>query len=94
MAWRATVALWSKGIFTLSVLADVPLTDAELEKFAALEGLQSIAIGAGPSSESVARLQKSIPQCSVAMRHKDRRIAIYKPGGEFELRQPSPVVQK
>lgn len=76
------------------LLVDVPLTDAELEKFAVLKGLKSIAIGPGPTSEAVSRLQKSVPQCTVASRQKDGRIFAYKPGGQFEIRQPPPLVQK
>lgn len=76
------------------LLVDVPITDAELEKFAVLKRLKSLAIGPGPSSEAVSRLQKSVPQCLVSLRQKDGRIYAYKPGGQFELRQPPPLVQK
>jgi hypothetical protein len=76
------------------LLVDVPFTDDDLERLGDIKGLQSIAIGPGPSSEAVSRLQKSVPQCMVSMRQRDGRIFVYKPGGQFELRQPPPIVQK
>lgn len=76
------------------LLADVSLTDQEFEKLAAIQSLQSIVMGAGVSPEAVSRLQQTLPQCSITMRHRDGRMFLYKPGGQFELRQPPPILAK